>query len=256
MQKRQGEMSIRLETSAQALAAARASAAAALPAYDEAFVHANATAPASLEEAAALCEWEVPKLSAAGSCGRTMENFSLLPIYGLSALSAEVASSAVMRRLALLHAICAQLAALCGADWLGLYRIIESPAAAAPSAPGERCLVKEAYVGAPSRPFFPLTHAFAATSNNSTVAMTGAAIILPDTRALGGDDPYYVCDARVRSELCAPILDSAGTCIGILDAEAFAPEQFSGEAGAARADALLLACQQLGAARLFVGLLA
>ena len=39
--------------------------------------------------------------------------------------------------------------------------------------------MKEAYVGEPSRAFFPLTPEFAAGSNNSTVAMTSTAIIIP-----------------------------------------------------------------------------
>ncbi len=40
------------------------------------------------------------------------------------------------------------------------------------------CLVKEAYVGEPSRAYFPLTEEFALTSNNSTAALRQHAIVI------------------------------------------------------------------------------
>jgi putative methionine-R-sulfoxide reductase with GAF domain len=164
---------------------------------------------------------------------------------------------AAVRRLAVLKSIVESLAKYTASDWLGVYRVIESPSAARPTSVGEQCLVKESYVGAPSRPFFPLTPAFAELSNNSTVALTGSAILLPDTRKLGAEEPYYVCDGKVRSELCAPITcPSTGKVIGIIDAESFAPQHYSGSAeGDARTNAILLACQRLGEAGLLVDML-
>ena len=254
---------VRLDARAQHIAAARAAAICAIPSFDSSFVKCFAVAQ-SVESACALSEWSVPKLSAtadASSCGKEYESFNLLSsVFGVPMpLTAVSAASAPVRRLAPLRAIVGQLQELTGAEWLGVYRVIDSPPSARPGGASERCLVKEAYCGAPSRPFFPLTARFAEASNNSAVGLSGVACILSDTSALAGDDPYYVCDSRVQSELCAPICDPSGAVIGILDAEAFKPHYFSrtdeSPAGEARADALLLACQQLGAARLFVDLL-
>jgi len=40
-------------------------------------------------------------------------------------------------------------------------------------------LLKEAYVGEPSRAYFPLTTDFAVGSNNSTVAMSNIGVVIP-----------------------------------------------------------------------------
>ena len=103
--------------------------------------------------------------------------------------------------------------------------------------------MKLAYVGAPGRALFPLTRDFAAHSNNAHVGLGGGeAVVYHDVRALPPGAPYYVCDAAVRSELCAPIL-LEGEVIGIVDAEAFAPNAFLAPAALA---AVLGACAQLG----------
>ncbi len=61
---------------------------------------------------------------------------------------------------------------------------------------------------------------------------------------------------QVRSELCAPIFAAGGSVIGIIDAESFKPDHFSGSAeGEARADAVLAACARLGEAGLLVHML-
>ena len=64
-----------------------------------------------------------------------------------------------------------------------------------------------------------------------------------DVLALPTDAPYYTCDAKVRSEACIPIFGSDGKVIGIMDAEAFAPNVFR---PAQKLGAVLAACQQLG----------
>jgi L-methionine (R)-S-oxide reductase len=125
-------------------------------------------------------------------------------------------------RLTALYALVKALAAAVGVEWLGVYLAVPAPPAAGCAA-GVSVLVKEAYVGAPSRAYFPLTPDFAEHSNNSTVALTRQAIIIHDTRRLNADTPYYVCDGKVRSELCAPIVSPAGQLLGILDAEAWGP---------------------------------
>ena len=126
--------------------------------------------------------------------------------------------------------MCAALAAAVKADWVGVYAVV--PPAPAPhaaayggdaSAPN---LLKLAYVGAPSRAYFPLTPAFAAGSNSSTVGLSGAVVHIGDVRGLAGDAPYYSCDGAVRCEACLPILGAAGQVVGIVDAEAFAAHAF------------------------------
>ncbi len=37
------------------------------------------------------------------------------------------------------------------------------------------------------------------------------------------EDAYYACDARVRFELCVPIIDATDTVLGIIDIEAWKP---------------------------------
>ena len=204
-------------------------------------------------------------------------------------------------RLWRLRLIVQALARATGAEWVGLYRkvrrggassgalhagaakssaagAVSSTASDGPDGGDEGAslvLVKEAYVGSNSRPFFPLTEAFAAKSNNSTVAMTRKTIVyhhvdavhLEDedkaadgdkagdhakaegaegagaADAVGDSNPYYVCDTRVQFELCAPIVDSkTGEVLGILDVEAWRPRHLA-------RDGVLLAlqvCQRLG----------
>jgi hypothetical protein len=196
--------------------------------------------------ALALVGWPVPREVSGGACssrpGDTVPFDALRGEYGQAAADVDV-SSARVRRLARLAALMRALQAKTSADWLGVYRVVRRDGGAA--------LQKEAYVGAPSRAFFPLTVDFAAHSNNSAVALSGCARLIDDAHSLGDDDAYYVCDARVRAELCAPIFSAGGEVIGIVDAEAFAPAHFD----AARTSAVLLACEQLGACDLLRELL-
>jgi putative methionine-R-sulfoxide reductase with GAF domain len=92
---------------------------------------------------------------------------------------------------------------------------------------GAPALVKLAYRGRESRPEFPLTEAFARSSNNVQVALTGKALVLDDVRAhVAAGGAYYECDPRVQSEACLPLLDANGKCVGIIDAESSQPRYF------------------------------
>lgn len=211
------------------------------------------------EEAACLEAYKVPFTSADGGCGLPgklrPEPYPLLDELCaaraalVGAFGAAAWRSAELLRLAQLRAVCAAVAGATGADWVGVYQVAApSPSAAswggsavAPS------LQKLAYVGAPSRALFPLTPEFAAGSNNSTVGLSGDTVVIHDTAGLPADAPYYVCDGKVRSEVCTPIFSGEGALLGIMDCEAFAPRAFA-EPG--KLALILSACQQLGAAGL------
>ncbi len=106
-------------------------------------------------------------------------------------------------------------------------------------------MLKKAYRGEASRAVFPLTAEFALGSNNSWVGINATAKLVRDVREYAG--PYYECDAKVRSELCLPILDFTHASVsdvaalsdnvhvvaarglvvrGIIDAESFTPSFF------------------------------
>ena len=103
-------------------------------------------------------------------------------------------------------------------DWIGIYQI-------ATNADGEQVLAKLAYKGIPSRAEFPLNEEFAKTSNNSTVGLTGKALVIDSVKDFEG--PYYTCDSAVNSEACLPIFNSDKTkVIGIIDAESFSENYF------------------------------
>lgn len=71
-----------------------------------------------------------------------------------------------------------------GADWVGIYRVVEEHG-------GARSLLKEAYRGSKSRGLFPLTEAFAVGSNNSSCALSRRCKVVKDTVLLNPDEPYY-----------------------------------------------------------------
>jgi len=201
-------------------------------------VAAAASVPAlAPDEAASLSAYLVPE-QAEGACaapGRLQAD----PFNVLAALQAAGGEGGV-RRLAALRTVCAELARLCDAQWAGVYLRVRPPGCE------DEALMKLAYVGAPSRALFPLTPEFAAHSNNSTVGLSGEAVVIRDVRALPPDSPYYTCDGRVRSELCAPICDGFGRVLGIVDVEAFEPDVFTPE----RVDAVLHCCAQLAKTKL------
>ncbi|MFY8272840.1 GAF domain-containing protein [Pseudoalteromonas sp. SSDWG2] len=121
-----------------------------------------------------------------------------------------------------------------GVDWFGIYQSRDID--------GEQQLLKLAYHGAPSRPLFPMNAAFAATSNNVQVAISGKARIINDVEdyvAKGGE--YYTCDPKVKSETCLPLYSQEGKVVGIVDAEAFSKDFFTPE----RIALLVAACKEI-----------
>ena len=169
-----------------------------------------AAAPASFtpEEAESLTSWRVPNLSADGSCASGKGGLAPHPFDVCSVLGPR--DTPLLRRLWALREAMRAVSTVTGAQWAGVYRVLSpAPPVSLPTYPADAVLMKEAYVGAPSRPFFPLTPAFAEASNNATVGLSGCAILIDDTRRLDGATPYYVCDGAVRAELCAPIFGRA-----------------------------------------------
>jgi putative methionine-R-sulfoxide reductase with GAF domain len=51
------------------------------------------------------------------------------------------------------------------------------------------------------------------------------AIVVKDVRVLGAE--YVACDPRDQSEVVVPLIDGAGRCFGVLDADSFHMEAFS-----------------------------
>lgn len=165
----------------------------------------------AIDDPASLYAYPVPMLTQDGACSVPGE---LAPVpYDLSGIlggRSEVAT----RRLALLERLVERAQETTGSDWIGIYQRRVTPA-------GQAVLVKLAYVGEPSRAEFPLTPEFAGGSSNSTVGLTGRALVIDDVKkhvAAGGG--FYVCDAEVQSEACLPLLDEAQAVVGIVDAEA------------------------------------
>lgn len=196
----------------------------------------------SSDVAASLSSYRIPKVAEDGSCSLPdvlePEPFQVLDALRKAAApnsnsSDDEVGKAQLRRLYTLKEFCKRLQELTKSDWVGVYERFDS-------GNGYEQLMKLAYVGAPSRPYFPLTAEFASHSNNSTVAMTTDAIVIHDVRAMSKDTPYYTCDGKVRAEVCAPIVAADGVCIGIIDVEKF-------KAGWSESDidAILNACQQL-----------
>ena len=224
------------ETAVAALLSASALAASLLPAAD--------SSPVEAEVAPALSSYRVPRLGDAdGGCGVGLEPEPFCVLDALRQLPRFEDAATALRRLRRLRGACEALAAATGAQWVGVYESTPTPDAAEA---GARQLLKLAYVGAPSRAYFPLTEAFAAGSNNSTSVLRRQAIVIHDVRRMGGDTPYYTCDGKVRSEVCAPIMAPSGECIGLIDCESWSADNFSVE----RVAAILRLAAQLGAADL------
>ena len=209
---------------------------------------------------ASLRAWKFPEPpKIAGACSRKMADEMFDALGAARASVPGLSEEAALSRLRALRAVCALVAEKTNAHWCGIYQVVQ-PSAGTDLGPfggdnGAPNLLKLAYIGAPSRPYFPLTAAFAAGSNNSTVAMSGRAIVYHDILALPTDSPYYTCDARVRSEACVPIFGPAGSdeVIGIMDVEAFEPDVFR---PAEALGLVLAACAQLSTADLLRGPLA
>lgn len=171
-----------------------------------------------------LYVYDVPKMSPDGSCSIIEEKaekpYNLAETFGLDADWKHLADHPQTIRLWRLRQIVTKIFAKTKVDWFGIYRKVTNPK-------GDLVLAKEAYKGLFSRAEFPLTEEFAKKSNNSTVGLSGKAIVIQDVAAHTG--AYYKCDGKVQSEFCAPILSSENEVIGIIDAEAFPTNHYTDE---------------------------
>lgn len=155
-------------------------------------------------------QYEIPELGEGGACslfGQLQQEPFLLTDY----FSENEQNTALLEDL---QRIINYVVAQTRLDWFGIYRSTETQQGLQ--------LLKLAYAGAPSRPLFPLTEAFAATSNNVQVALTQHAKVINNVAtylASGGE--YYTCDPKVKSESCLPLIDKDNQTLGIIDAEAF-----------------------------------
>jgi len=176
----------------------------------------------SEKEIEKLYAYDVPKMSADGSCSileeKAEDPYNLAKIFELELDFKKLKNHTQTIRLWRLNKITEKIYKSSEVEWFGIYRKTKNPA-------GDLVLVKEAYRGVFSRAEFPLTKEFAKKSNNSTVGISGKAIIIQDVNAHKG--AYYECDNKVNSEFCLPILDRKNKIIGIIDAEAFAKNHYT-----------------------------
>lgn len=178
----------------------------------------------SEEEVKKLYIYDVPKVSTDGSCSIIEEKadrpYNLVETFGLQSDWDILKKHPQTIRLWRLRQIVEKLYDEVKVDWFGIYRKVKNSA-------GDFVLVKEAYKGLFSRAEFPLTKEFAKKSNNTTVGLSGKAVVIQDVAAYTG--AYYECDGKVQSEFCLPIFDDNEKVIGILDAEAFPKNHYTDE---------------------------
>ena len=176
----------------------------------------------SKENAEGLLTYKVPALGEGGTCSIAgvyeEEPYDLTKTFEKNGTEPEEYIPLVGK----LNAIVELLHDTTGADWTGIYKKLKTDSGLA--------LVKLAYRGNPSRAEFPLTKEFAETSNNSTVGLSGKAVLANSINSHKEDGkPYYVCDIEVKSELCVPIFSKEGEVIGIIDVESFKENFFDSE---------------------------
>lgn len=196
--------------------------------------------PENSHQVEALFTYPVPQLSPDGACsihGKLEDKpFDVRTILSASPLSVTSGYS-LTTSLFRMNLIAALLHAAVQSDWTGIYGKCETKDGPA--------LVKLAYCGRPSRAVFPLTKEFASHSNNSTVGITGKAVLINSVQShLQEGKPYYECDASVQSELCLPIFSppqsrhaepaeasrpNSNHIIGIIDLESFRENHFTNE---------------------------
>lgn len=164
-----------------------------------------------------LFSFKVPKLNPEGTCSNLHDlsdrPFNLaIDAYGLNSeqyqqlLAASSTSTATTTvnnppltlRLLHLNRLVNLIYSLTQADWIGIYRVIQ--------ADNELGLLKEAYLGEPSRAIFPLTQEFTLKSTNSWVGLNGRLRSISNTRVRDEGVSYYECSGSVQSEICIPIL--------------------------------------------------
>ncbi len=181
-------------------------------------------------DASSLYTYRVPMLSEDGTCS-VIDRMAPVP-YDLAGILGGRSDQAT-RRLALLERLVERTQETTGCDWVGIYQRRLTPA-------GAPVLVKLSYVGRPSRAEFPLTAAFAEGSTNSTVGLTGRALVIDDVKQhVESGGAFYVCDDEVQSEACLPLVSDSREVLGIVDAEA-KPRAFFGPKRLARLAALAL----------------
>jgi putative methionine-R-sulfoxide reductase with GAF domain len=179
---------------------------------------------------ASLYTYPVPMLSGDGTCS-VIDEMAPVP-YDLAGILGGRSEQST-RRLALLERLVERAQETTGCDWVGVYQRRVTPA-------GAPVLVKLSYVGRPSRAEFPLDAAFAEGSTNSTVGLTGRALVIDDVKQhVESGGGFYVCDDEVQSEACLPLLAEDRSVLGIVDAEA-KPRAFFGPRRLARLAALAL----------------
>lgn len=123
-------------------------------------------------------------------------------------------SEDIYRLVDTLHKIVEFLQKEIGSDWTGIYKKLNTQTG--------KALVKLAHQGIASKLEFPLTEEFAKHSNNSTVGLTGKAVLVDNVKKhLKNGKPYYRYDLNSQSELCMPILLGDKEVIGILNLESF-----------------------------------
>jgi putative methionine-R-sulfoxide reductase with GAF domain len=172
----------------------------------------------TIAEAASLYTYPVPMLSEDGTCS-VIEELAPVP-YDLTGILGGRSEQAT-RRLSLLERLVERAQETTGCDWIGIYQRRVNTA-------GLPVLVKLSYVGRPSRAEFPLTPEFAAGSTNSSVGLTGRAMVIDDVRRhVDSGGGFYVCDDEVQSEACLPLIGDSRRVVGIVDAEAKPKSFFS-----------------------------
>jgi L-methionine (R)-S-oxide reductase len=165
----------------------------------------------AIDDPGSLYAYPVPMLSEDGSCS-VLDEMAPVP-YDLAGILGGRSEQAT-RRLALLERLVERAQETTGSDWVGIYQ-------RRANARRQPVLVKLSYVGRPSRAEFPLNPEFAEGSTNSTVGLTGRALVIDDVkRHVEAGGGFYVCDNEVQSEACLPILDDERNVVGIVDAEA------------------------------------
>lgn len=205
-------------------------------AVDVAAIFASTAPNLAPDEIEKVASYRVPRPAPDGACSRP-DDLDPEPFRVLDTLVADGDAdrrAKESRRLYALHRVCAELAKAIDSEWVGVYETMPGDGKRVPDT-----LMKLAYVGAPSRAYFPLTEDF--VSNNSTVGMTGNAVVIQDVRKLPSDAPFYVCDPVVLSEVCAPLFHK-GKIIGIVDVEAWKADHFTD----ARVAMILDTCRQIG----------
>jgi putative methionine-R-sulfoxide reductase with GAF domain len=184
--------------------------------FEEKLKVALAATPAGEEK---LLSYVVPTMTPDGTCSMPDDLDPTPYDVGQTLRANGFSADEVLKFVSHIDRVVEFLHAEVASDWTGIYKKMETKVGPA--------LVKIAYRGRASRAEFPLTEAFAAHSNNSTVGLSGKAVMVTSVAAhIAEGKPYYECDDAVQSELCVPIYADDGSVAGIIDLESFTPNHF------------------------------